>query len=111
MYPGRIIAKYGLIIYGIKITNHFIDRFIERTSMTNIQNNEGQFQKIFKLTLNSADCIFKWKNGAKALRTDFGIIVLQGKSVAVTFLEWSDLKKWQKKQIKGLPSNFTIKAA
>ena len=111
MRAANVETKYGLIINGIKITNHFIDRFIERSGMSNTRDNEGQMRKIINATLSSADCLFDWKNGAQALRTDFGIVVLAGKSVAVTFLEWSYLKKWQKKQIKGLPENFSLMAA
>ena len=103
-------AKNNILISGIKITKHFIERFIERTSMTNTQNNNGQINKILKLTINSADCIFDWKRGAKALRTEFGIIVLKDKNIAVTFLEWSDLKKTRKKEIKGFSANFLINA-
>ena len=87
---------------NIKITQHLIDRFIERTSIT----NRSQVFKIIIKLIEGADCLFNWANGSKALRTQLGIIVLADESVAVTYLDYSDLKKHKRKEIKSFPNNL-----
>jgi hypothetical protein len=89
-------------VNGIKLTKHFMERFVERNSMA----GEGNLGAIIKAFLNTADCLFEYKRGSNALRTEFGIIVLIGKTVAVTFLEWSFLNKAERKKIRALPKNF-----
>lgn len=85
-----------------KITQHLIDRFVERTSMT----SRNQVYKIIIKMIESADCLFNWAKGYKALRTPLGIIVIADESVAVTYLDYSDLNKYERKEILSFPSNL-----
>jgi hypothetical protein len=85
-----------------KITQHLIDRFVERTSMS----NRSQVYKIIIKLIEGADCLFDWVKGSKALRTPLGIIVIKDEHVAVTYLDYSDLKKYKRKEIQSFPSNL-----
>ena len=87
---------------SVKITQHLIDRFVERTSMS----NRSQVYKIIIKLIEGADCLFDWVKGSKALRTPLGIIVIKDEYVAVTYLDYSDLKKHKRKEIQSFPSNL-----
>ena len=89
---------------GIFITEHFVERFIERCSVGKIEDS----MILINVMLHTSDCLFMYK-GAKALRTEFGIIILSENNSALSFLEWSYLNKKLRKEIKKYPKNFKYK--